>query len=343
VSLRFCDSFDHYSTAQIARKWTTTFGSPTIQSGTARTGSALQVTNAGVGASKALTAKSTWVVGFAVNPAVLTPGVLLCLWDSAAGAAQVSLRLETSGLLTVRRGAFGGALLGTTAAAVPTGAWTYVELKVFISGTVGTVDVQMNGVSVLSLTGQNTKNTANSTADTVCLNADIPNGGTGDGVNATVRFDDLYVCDGDGTVNNTFLGDVTVQCVFPTGAGATTGWAHTGAATNWQAVSETPADDDTSYVSASSVGAVDTYAHGAVGAGTVFGVQLCLEARKTDTGARVIQGVVRSGGADSPGTMLPLSTSYGILTDIRETDPSTGLAWTTSGINAAEIGEKLAS
>jgi hypothetical protein len=342
VALRFCDSFDHYNTAQIPRKWSGVIGAPTIQSGTARTGSAMKTTGGSVGAYKALTAQSTWIVGFASNLEATATGALLTLYDTSNAAPQVTLKAESSGLLTVRRGSDSGTVLGTTSSAHPIGAWCYVELKVLISGTVGTVDVQINGVNVLSLTGQNTKSTAAATADTIIVNSAVPTA-NGSGYTQNREIDDLYVCDGTGAANNTFLGDVTVQCVFPTGAGATTGWAHTGAATNWQAVSETPADDDTSYVSTSSVGAVDSYAHGAVGAGTVFGVQLCLEARKTDTGARVIQPLVRSGGADSPGSMVPLSTSYQIYTDIRETDPNTGLAWTTSGINAAEIGEKLAS
>jgi hypothetical protein len=341
MALRFCDSFGHYSLAQMVRKWTGFgaggTGALSIVAGASRWANpAFRVGNFNVaGVVKVLSSQGAWVVGVAFKMAALPPLVAPVLGLQDSGARHMELFLDTAGHVIVSRA---GTTLGTSSATVPVGAWCFLEMKVVIATSGGTYDVQLNGVNILSGVG-NTNPTGTGTANTVFLGPLV----VGDGRSMTWDYCDLYVCDGTGSVNNDFLGDVRVELVMPTGAGATTAWAHTGAASNWQAVSEAPADDDTSYVSTSSVGAVDTYAHGAVGAGTVFGVQLCLEARKTDTGARVIQGVVRSGGADSPGTMLPLSTSYGILTDIRETDPNTGLAWTTSGINAAEIGEKLAS
>ena len=50
-------------------------------------------------------------------------------------------------------------LLGmTSGAGLLVSVWAYVEVKIKCSSSAGTVDVRVNGVNRLSLTGQNTKN-----------------------------------------------------------------------------------------------------------------------------------------------------------------------------------------
>lgn len=76
---------------------------------------------------------------------------------------------------------------------------------------------------------------------------------------------------------------------------------------------------------------------------TINGVQINLQAEKTDAGLRSIQSVIRSGGSDTDGTSRALGTSYLILTQIAETDPNTAAAWTQSGFDSAEFGAKVAA
>ena len=92
--------------------------------------------------------------------------------------------------------------------------WYYIECKVYIHDTNGTVDIQVNGISDLSLTNQDTKYSTSFTgASQIQLN-----------LNAAVDlvFDDLYIADGTAGVNS-FIGPCKIECLRPNGDD-TTDW-----------------------------------------------------------------------------------------------------------------------
>jgi hypothetical protein len=117
--------------------------------------------------------------------------------------------------------------------------------------------------------------------------------------------------------------------------------ANPGAA-NWMAVSEIPPDDSNSYVTDATPGDIDRYTFASVAGSQVKAVVVNMRADKDDSGTRTIRAACKSGSttADS-GTDLPLTLgSYADLQGIFPTDPNTGIAWTISGVNAAEFGVK---
>lgn len=330
---RFHDGFDHYNTAQILNKWNSISNAVIAATSGRRGGGAMQFPQGS--AIKILDAQGTWIVGVAYNfnsGIANSPQAMITLFNG--NNTQIDLAVDGSnGTLLVRRA--GTTTIGTSAPGlIVQGFWYYIEFKVLLSTTVGTYEVRINGVTVLSGTGANTQGYVTSaTAEQIRVGAAF-NG---------ALIDDLYMCDGTGSApTNDFLGDVRVQWLAPSGAGNHTAWTpNTGA--NYAAVNEHPANDDTTYVASSTAGQIDTYAMDDLPAGTVFAVQTVIRARKDDGGVRQIAPVFRIGSTDYIGATVSIGDSYQWYTQIYETSPATSAAWTVSEINAAEAGVKLIS
>lgn len=339
MALEFCDSFDHYATADLLKKWTTAAGNSkeAISAGNGRNSTAsLRFTyaSAQVGVTRTLTAKATRVVGLAwkVSNLSITRHLIGFLDGSTL---HCDLRLNTNGTLTVTRN---GTALGTSALALAADAWYYIEFKATISDASGVAVVRVNGVTWLDLSGVDTRNGGNATSNVLRLGLWSAFVGS-----ATDDLDDLYVCNSDGATNNDFLGDCRVAAVLPSGAGNSTQWTPSAGA-NYACVADAAPDNDTTFVSSATAGHKDTYALGDIvtTAGTIFGVQTNLLARKDDAGARTLRSVVRSAGNESVGATVGLSDSYVYQSDVFETQPD-GAAWTVAAVNAAEAGPELVS
>lgn len=152
----------------------------------------------------------------------LSTGPWYFLFCDASAVNQMGIGIDSTGVITAYRGMTtsgsgygGGTSIGASSAgAFPSASWNYIEIKIFISATVGTVDVLVNGVSVLALTGQNTKGSGSS--------SDIGQIGYKPLNGSSVTFDicHIYVSDNVGAApQNTFLGDVRVQTVRPVSNG----------------------------------------------------------------------------------------------------------------------------
>lgn len=311
--------------------------STATQSATTRFGTGKSIGTAGSGPQfiRALSAAVTkCIVGVAIRTTVGgdTNEVIQFRGD-AGGTFHISVNIGTSGAITVRRGTGNGTLIAS-GGVFPFNVWNYLEVSCTISDTVGVVKVRINGVEVISFTGDTKNAGTNSTIDVVALGASV-------GTNNCL-LDDCYICDDTGSAPwNDFLGDVRVATLSPTGAGNSTGLtASVGA--NWTCVDEQPYSA-TDFVSSSVAGTKDTYATADLPAGAtaVLGVQLGTIAKKSDAGARSVSLVTRSAGTDYLSTAQALPTSDGWLGAVRPTDPATSAAWTVAAVNAMEIGVQV--
>ena len=217
------------------------------------------------------------------------------------------------------------------------GAWNYFEVRVKVADSGGIVQVRLNGSStnVIDFTGD-TRNGGTSTNIDSFMLATLGAG------SPTSNWDDLYICDATGTANNTFLGEVKVQTLFPTGAGATTGLAPSAGA-NWAAVDDAP-PSSSDFVSSSTASAKDTYAITDLTAGTtaVKGVRNTAYWRKTETSLATMRHVTRVGSTDYAGTSVTLTASSVPHSDYLNVSPATSSAWTVSEVNGMEIGADVA-
>lgn len=341
--IRHVDSFAHYSAAQMTRKYTyvslngggiATPGRYPVGSGYAWIGNG----SGGDGFGRVLDSQATWGIaaGVATAAAVswFVPSPLFCLLD--AGTPQITVGTDAQGHLRVWRGSVAGTVLGTSTLLVPGfQAWSHVEMKATIDAVAGAVDVWLNGRLAIHLTGVNTRATANSSANEFRVGGDTA------AVAVTPRIADLIVYDGQAGVTGP-VGDCRVECLLPTGVGNYAQYSTlVGAATQWQATSENPADDDTSYIGSATAGQISSFATADLvpTSGTVVAVAVAHTDRKDDAGNRTVAGFARLGAVDKAAAGQPVTNSYLVYQDVMETDPNNA-AWTIANVNAAEFGVK---
>lgn len=277
---------------------------------------------------------ATLVVGVAFRASAFR-GRILELQDSA-DVACVNVYVQADGRVSLRRGT---TVLGTTTQVLVPARYYYVEVKATTaSGTGGSAELRVDGVTWLALAGINTQGGSVAGCDRLLLGQPESNG-----QGWSYQFDDLYVADTTGGADEVtdFAGDTRVQCVSPDASGAHGDWTpNTG--TDWQAVDERPSNGDTDYLSSSTVGHTSTFSLASV-VGTqsrVRGVQVSLYVRKDDAGTRAVAPVARSGGTDDVGTPAAVGSAYAYVSQIFTTD-SGGAAWTASSVDAAEFGVQL--
>lgn len=287
-------------------------------------------------------------LGFAFN-ITTGRGAYIALTDSVGAAYQIVLFFNPSNysITAYTGGAFyftyqySGTVLGVTGNNVWTGGvWQFLEIHPVI-GTSGSVQVKINNTVVMTLSGVNTRTSSNNWFDKLgFVESPVGNGGT------FMTVDDLYYCDtttGPGLVPaNTYLGDSSTATLFTIGNDSVSWTPLTG--TNWGEVSETAMDSDTSYNSTTTVGNEDRFNFGALGSvlDTVFAVQVTGAYRKDDGGTRTIEQSVWSGGTETYGAghNIP-DVTYAYFTDLWVLNPTTGLNWTLTDINAMKAGYKL--
>lgn len=285
------------------------------------------------------TSEDTWVVGFAhyVDWTATKETELLQFLDSGA-SAMVTLKLR-GGTIHARRGDIDGTILGVADAIVPTKVWHYIECKVRFHDSSGTVEVRVNGETVLNLTGQDTKPGSATSPSLVYI--------CGSNSNMDTWCDDYYILDAAGATHNDFLGDCAIRQLKPNGNGTTNDFVGSdGDSTdNYLLVDDDDPDSDTTYSGSATVGEKDLYALEDVAdtPATIHGISVVSFGKKTDAGAKTFVHVVRSGTTESDSSALTPAETYGHQYSFYAQDPDTSAAWTEAGVNAMEAGVKIAS
>ena len=278
-----------------------------------------------------LTTNSTIVVGGAWKyiGSPITNDVLR-LYDGATLGVNLSYN-ATNGTLIIKTGS---TTLGSIVTSVLSNVWLYLELKVVCNSSTGSAILRVNGTTVLTLTGQNTQAGSHSYHDIVDFVFQASQSGA---------WDDIYILDGSGSVNNDFLGVQKVMCMYPTGDSGSEEWTTSSGANHYALVNEQVEDADTTYVVNTSSPQVDMFTHGSIsGSGTINGIQVNTAVRETDGTphsliTRVISGSTTS---DDAGQSVGV-TSYVNKKRILETDPNTSAAWTPTNLSSATIGIKV--
>ncbi len=335
MALRFIDGVDHYSDNEIAAKYNQVSGATVIDNGGRFQGGAVRLNDVSTGKLlKTLDAKGNWIVGFAFMASGLpvTNTVIAKVLDN--GAVQVDLRLNSDGTLSLTRN---GAPLsgGTTVLAILVGTWHFIEFKAAIKDSILAGEAQIkidNALAADVAAGQDTQDTANSTANAISLHGSVP----------TSLFDDIYICDGSGGVCTDFLGDHKVVTILPNAAGDLTDFTVFNAGNNWSAQANNPSLGDGQYVASSTPGHTDLYnLQDPTLVGPIAAVQTSFYGRKDDAGAREAATEIKTGGLQFTGASTPLTASYLFHSTIYELNPDTAGAWVPADITALQAGLKL--
>ncbi len=346
MALKFIDSFDHYDTGGITRKWNSLVDPVSIDAGAGRNGTqGLGFHGHGSKISKTFPAQQNWAVGFAAYFPSLGPGgaTPILQWLDA-GQQQVVLSVISDGTLVVQSN---GAPLagGTSVNALQDGAYYYIEFYVTISKSIPASHclVNVNGTNWITVTtGQSTQATSNPSANSLQIGI-LTNSSTALGA---WTMDDFYACDGTGAINNGFLGDVMIQPLYPNNIGGSTQWTPTGSSDNYANVNDLTADDETTFNQTSVASQSDYYAMDDLSSApsSIKGIQWNAKLLKTDASTYLLHRIIYSGTTVFEGSVgYTPNTAYQYFTEILELDPNTASAWTFTTINAAQAGVKLVS
>lgn len=266
-------------------------------------------------------------------PSSTTCRPTVCQFRDTSSNALVSITVDPSGYLQARSGLASGALLGTSSSpAMVAGSWQHVECKVFMDAAAATIEVRVEGVTVLNLTGlalsaTNIQNTVWGTYTALSAPAD----------DSFMYVKDFVVWDASGSINNDFLGSCSVVTMTPN-ADSSFNWTASSGSTGYNLIDEAPPNDDTDYIeadatppSASLFGMTDLPAD----VTSVKALMTLARARKTDGGDGNLQVGLKSSSSTATGSDRPISTAYTYYTDVFETDPATTAAWLPAAANAA--------
>jgi len=230
--------------------------------------------------------------------------------------------------------------------------WYHVGIKILHHVSAGSVEIRINGGTVLNVTGiatvsQITPSYWSGTVRSFKL-------GNTAGYN---RFDDLVVMDdvADGIDDSRlpggggftkFIGPVEVRVKRPSGPGLSAAWtsgpgaAPTPGVPNWQNVDDVDPDTDTTVNTAAptAVGASDLFAMEDLLPGEdVLAVQSLVLARKTDEGTAALAKLSNDGVTTRAGVTVYQPSTYSYMHAPEPTAPD-GSLWTAAKWNAMQYG-----
>lgn len=349
----WADSFDWYSTAQMARAYSSvnTPGAGTIAVGAfGRDGDpGVRMTNDRQNDIRRV--GMTWISGNVViadfdirisaYPSV--SNIILIALDGDGSdpdnQAQVSLHVETTGAFRVKRGFDTTATNLTPASSyvLPLDTTVRVSFKAVIDNAAGTIHLDVyqsdndTPTPLFAFTGLDTRNTAASQWNGFILGAVSDTG--------TTDFSHFTMCDGSGAEHNDRLGPCDVRSKHPISDGAYTEFdTASGTGGNYEMVDDTTADDDTSYTEGVD-GETDTFGVADVETTDEVLFSAWVMQTRTEFGTPTIAPVARESTTDTVGSAQTVPSAYTttVTPTFYQKTPS-GAAWTPTNWNAMEWG-----
>ncbi len=241
--------------------------------------------------------------------------------QNTSNATLFTVRLNYDGTLTMADGI--GSLRGTTTAALAPNTWHYINIKVN-DGASGPYEIRIDNTSALSGTGN---------FGTAYRKISIGKTSNIAGNSVDVYIDDVVI-DGAsfGTDGQRVIG------ILPNANGTYSDWSND----DYTIVDETPHDNTTTNAtSVSDGGKVSwnlTNTSSANISGTIHAVKGLIIARESSNVTAAFQLLFKSGTAEATTTSIDLFAGMGGVTKILFTDPNTGSAWTTGGVDGLELG-----
>jgi hypothetical protein len=294
---------------------------------------------------------STGYYGMAVFVDPLLPSgarPLLGFFDAVNDAPQICFTFEQNGVIKVWQGEPDTSRLLCTsdANAFQENVWFHCEAKPVIANTGGGVEIRINTVPKVQLTGADTQFTAVAGFDSVMLGAWSTSPFVGIGSDHPVIFDDMFFYDTTGTAQNTWGGNLRVKTQFMIANGATDNFTIGGTSpqpTQWQSVLNQLLDD-TSFVYSPTAGDIDLFTPDpTLNAPLVRCVQVRAAMRQDDATQRVGRALIRIGGTNYLGTtdFYTNQDNYTFYKERWQLSPATGVSFTGSEVNGLQAGVKV--
>lgn len=263
----------------------------------------------------------------------ITPGLE---FRDGSNVQLVSLTVSPTGIIQLRRNGLEGTIIASSSGPVlVANAWQHIEMKILVSDTVGTAEVRVEGVPVITATGLDTSGSGGTTAGIFAATDNRQN--TSLGISWYIK--DLVLWDSTGSLNNDFLGSVSVTELLTT-SDISLNWTPSTGSTGYNLLDESPPNDETDYIYAADpppAAAVFGLTDLNPDVTSVKGLYVIARSRKTDGGDGNLQVGLISNGDTGLGTDRAVTTSYTYWTDMFETDPDTSAAWTPSAVDDVQL------
>lgn len=261
---------------------------------------------------------------------------------------QFGIRVTTTGQVQLYQSNGGDVGTGITLATskanvVKTKAYQHFGVRGRCDSVTGSCEVRLNGVTVLNVSGKDTKGTGSH--DSVI--AQVVVGAPRNSVSALPNpldiddatwWDTETGSDSSGLIND-FVGDKKIYTEVPDADTSTEEWTPSEGTDSFAILANIPPSDDDEYLTAETSGLATRVSlsdlPGSVVA--ISAVMTVVRAWKTDAGDSKIKVGMVSGGEEDDGAMHALSEAPTYFSDVHETDPATGTLWTVDGFNAAEL------
>lgn len=263
----------------------------------------------------------------------------LALFRDSANYTCISLVMTSTGQVAAwRDNVDDGVLLGESAPCFDTGAMQHFECNCIFDVSSGAIEVRVNGVTVLNLTGIDTLThgvpiTPSTAAPTQYALGKASGTSTG-GVDISVAS--LFERDADGSFGNTFVGERRLLLNLADADTAVEEWVPSTGTSSFAMVDNVP-PNDAQYLETDVVGDRTVLGIANLPATVVSIAAVIVKTRqwKSDAGVAttkvgLISNAVEEQGDDEAVTQAP--TFY---TTVFETDPNTSTLWTPAAFNAA--------
>lgn len=252
-----------------------------------------------------------------------------------SNVTMFAIRILSTGAIEARTlDSNGGTQYGVTGSpAVVANAYNHIEVKGFSSATVGTIEVRVNGVTVLDL------DTLNTNGASIAQIVFGTRGSDTTGASYSAYWKDVVFWDASGTEGNDFQGSVAVYDLY-TDADISLNWTPSTGTTGWDLIDETT-PNDTDYISApdpAPAAAVFSLTDLPEDVTSVRALLPVYRAMKTDGGDCNIQvGLTPDNVAWDDGANRPVTTSFTYWWDVSHLSPDTAAPWTPIEVNDAYV------
>lgn len=257
---------------------------------------------------------------------------LLCIFSNGS-SDQCWIETNSSGTLTAKMGTSANTALGTvldsTSVALATNSVYFIEVKLKVHNSTGTVGIWVDETNIMSLTGQDTQANGSATITTV---------GFGDYhvAGQTWAFDDVYVL---GSSGDSRLGDRRVISLLPEADTAQADWNLSTGSDGFALIDDDQANS-TDYIEAASNSDYSLFdlADLSYVPATIAAIAIVVCAKKTDAGSMTIVTKQKSGATTTDGTTINLGSNFVHYSEIFVQNADTSADWTASDINGLQIG-----
>lgn len=344
MSIAFIDGFDHLQVPDL-RNWkyanrVLLFGNTVLKG---RHGSYCLDNGAGEGFRSFEGVTTSVTLGIAKEENFRDIGSLLFrVWGGLNDSTGVDIRTSDYGevFLNIVSGDNAGEEYYSEPGLYGIGGYNYFEAKYTFGRTDGAVEVRVNGVTVLNVSGIDTTKSGDIT-EFIGFGWSIVGA-----QEVEQRIDDFYCITDDGISHTSFLGDVRVDTLFPS-VDISVNFTPKTSPVNSDQVNEQLADGDTSVVESGSLNAKDIYSYDDlvdIGHDNIYGVQHGLISRKNSPDTILAGSIVVLNDQEFQSPDFTILDDYFFVYDeVWEENLQSGLQWTEEDINSIQAGYKIVS